>query len=117
MGVIMSTALKNLMVSGPPLFTQTRDFRIFMEPFIPILRNFEESEKLELTPELKHLHDFSLESLLLDKGLSLEDIHIIQRVNGIECSHRLDNSKEFLIIPSADRLSTLKAVYKNKMKK
>ena len=113
----MSTELDELMIQKPALFTQTREFRIFIEPYITTLRNNPDTEKIPVSSELKHLHSFSLESLLLSKGYSLEDIWIIQRMNGIECSHRLDNTKDHLLAPNRNQLENLKSVFKNKNSK
>lgn len=113
----MSSDLTEMMTTQPPLFTQSRHFRIFLEPFVPSLREHPDTTKTTLTPEIKHLHNFSLESLLLSKGLTLEDIHIIQRMNNIDDSHRLDPSLDFLLIPSFNQLNDIKSIYKNKITK
>lgn len=113
----MSKKLLELMIPKPNLFTQTKEFRVFMEPYIATLRNHPDTEKIPLPPELKHLHKFSLESLLLSQNRDLEDMWLIQRINSIECSHRLDPTLDVLLVPNQGQLTELKQVFVNKMNK
>lgn len=113
----MSAKLNEMMISTPPIFTQSREFRTFIEPYIPMLRNHPEVIKLPLNGEIRYLYNFSLESYLLSKGLDLEDIAIIQRINNIEYSHTIDPSKDFIVIPSESQLYELKSIFKNRQNK
>lgn len=113
----MSTTLNEMLVTSPTLFTQTKDFKIFMEPFIPQLRNHPDTQRVELTAETKHLYNFSLETLLLSKRIPLEDIWIIMRMNGIEYSHKLDTTLTHLLLPNINQLAEYKGIYKNRLNK
>lgn len=86
-----------------------------MEPFIPQLRNHPDTVKVELSAETRALYNFSLETLLMSKGIGLEDIWIVQRINGIEYSHKLDSTMTHILIPNPSQLSEYKSIYKNRI--
>lgn len=113
----MSTALNEMLVTRPVLFTQTRGFRIFMEPFMPQLRNHPNTQRIELSAETRMLYNFSLETLLMSKGIDVEDMWVIMRMNGIEYSHKLDPTITHLLIPDPSQLSEYKGIYKNRLNK
>lgn len=113
----MSTVLNEMLVQSPTLFTQSREFRIFMEPYIPQLKNHPDTVKVDLSAETRVLYNFSLESLLLSRGIGLEDIWIVQRMNKIEYSHKLDPTMTHILIPNPNQLAEYKSIFNNRMGK
>lgn len=113
----MSDALNQMIIPRPAGFTQTRNFRIFIEPYINYLKNHDSTVTIDMSGEIKHLYNFSLESFLISRGLGIEDMHIIMRMNNIDDSHKLDPTMTTLMIPSSNALSELKSIYKNRLNK
>lgn len=113
----MSNLLDSMMVKSPEIYTQSREFRIFMEPFITVMISDPGTIHVAFTPELRHLYAFTLNTFLLSKGIPVEDHYIVYRMNNIDDVHRLDPTMDTLMIPSIDSLNMYKALYLNKIKK
>lgn len=113
----MSVELKEMIRRSPTLFTQSRAFRIFIEPFIHLLRTHPETIRIDMSSEQKYLYNFSIESFLLSQGLSLEDLYVIMRMNNLEDTHRIDHSIHSLLLPNPTVLGEYKSFYLNKLKK
>lgn len=106
-----------MIVSQPPIFTFTEDYRNFLETVIFYFRASQNSPIVQLTPEIKHLYRFDLEGFLLDRGVPISEHYLIMRINELENLHNLDTAKDYLLLPDPDLLRNINSVYKSKMKK
>lgn len=113
----MSDKLNHMLIPRPAAFTQTRDFKIFIEPYINYLKTHESTITVDISGEIRHLYNFSLESFLISRNVGIEDIYIIMRMNGIDDSHNLDPTMDMLLIPNSAQLNELKSIYKNRLNK
>lgn len=104
----MSNSIDNLMIEPPPIYTQSEEYRSFVERTLPILRHSSKNIQLSFTKEQLYLYKGDLTKLLVDAGIPVEDHYLVARLNGIRSMFFELDQFDTLTIPDPSMLQQIK---------